>query len=171
MAEIEIKILEIDPNKIRRILRLNKAKFIKKVLQKNIIYENPYTKSKGLAVRIRREGKYTNFTVKSKVQFIKGHKIRREYETEITDFKALEKILELIGLKRSSYAEAKREYWQLFGCSIEIMKMPKIPVFIEIEGAKKNILKIVKLLGYSEKDYFIGYPPVHYKVDFKDLRF
>jgi len=171
MAEIEIKILEIQPNKIKKILKQNNAKFIKKVLQTNIIYDNSHTQNKGITVRLRKENNNTIFTVKSKTKIVNGHKIREEYEIETDDFKSIEKMLELIGLKMSAYTEAKREYWKLFDCSVEIMKMPKIPTFLEIEGKEKNIIKVAKLLGFSEKDYFAGYPPVHYKVDFKNLRF
>ncbi len=170
MVETEVKILEINPKEIRKILE-GKAKFVKKVLQKNIIYENEYTKRKGITVRLRKEKYNTIFTVKSKAREVKSHKVRKEYETEIEDFKKMGEILELIGLKFSSYTEAKREYWELFDCSVEIIKMPKIPTFLEIEGNEKNIARVVKLLGYPKNDYFLGYPPIHYKIDFKNLRF
>ena len=114
MAEIEIKILEIQPNKIKKILKQNNAKFIKKVLQTNIIYDNSHTQNKGITVRLRKENNNTIFTVKSKTKIVNGHKIREEYEIETDDFKSIEKMLELIGLKMSAYTEAKREYWKLF---------------------------------------------------------
>ena len=61
MAEIEIKILEIQPNKIKKILKQNNAKFIKKVLQTNIIYDNSHTQNKGITVRLRKENNNTIF--------------------------------------------------------------------------------------------------------------
>ena len=169
--EIEIKILDINPSKIRNVLRKNNSKLARKVLQTNIIYDNAHTKSKGITVRLRREGDKTMFTVKSKKKIVAGHKVRDEDEFEVCDFEKIERMLKSIGLKMNAYTEAKREYWKLFNCSVEIVKMPKIPAFLEIEGVEKNILKVAKLLGYSEDDYFAGYPPVHYKIGFKNLRF
>ena len=169
--EIEIKILEINPNKIKKILKKNKAKFIKRVLQKNVVYDNAYTKSKGVTVRLRKEGKEVSFTIKSPKKVVRGHKVREEYETNLENFEVGEKMLIGMGLKKIAETEAKREYYKWDKCSVEIVKMPKIPVFLEIEGLEKDIAKVVKKLDYSKKDYFSGYPPVHYKISFKKLVF
>tara|TARA_Y100000310_G_C20387491_1_gene671154 strand:- start:106 stop:612 length:507 start_codon:yes stop_codon:yes gene_type:complete len=168
MTETEIKILEINVNKVKELLR---GRFVRKVLQKNIIYNNPYTKTKGIVVRLRKEGKNTIFTVKSPSKFIRGHKVRKEYETNVENFKLFENMILTMGLRKFSETEAKREYYKLNNCSVEIVKMPKIPTFLEIEGLEKDIIKVARKLGYSKKDYFIGYAPVHYKVGFKKLVF
>jgi len=170
MPEIEIKILEINTRKVRKILK-EKAKFVKKVFQRNIIYDNDYTKKKGVTVRLRKEGKKTIFTVKSPIEIVKGHKVRKEFEIEDCDFKEMEKILSLIDLKKVMVGEARREYYNWHGCSVEIVEMPKIPVFLEIEGSERDILKVAKKLGYSEKDYFAGYVLGYYKIKSKKLVF
>lgn len=171
MKEIEVKILEINPTRIRTILKGNNSKFIKKVLQKNLIYASPHTKTKGLTVRLRKEGRRTIFTLKESTRFIRGHKVRKEHETDISDFRTAEKILLCMGLKKIGQTEVKREYWKLHNCSVEIVNLPKIPTYLEIEGTEKNILKVAKKLGYSKKDYFPGYPYDYYKVSPKNLVF
>ncbi len=45
MDEVEIKIMEINPRKIGKILK-EKAKFVKRVLQRNYIYTNPVMRLK-----------------------------------------------------------------------------------------------------------------------------
>ncbi|MBT3405033.1 class IV adenylate cyclase [archaeon] len=171
MKEIEIKILEIDEKNIRKILKNKKAKLIKKILQTNIIYSDKDTLEEGITIRLRKEGKKTYFAIKLKKKIVRGHKVRKEYEMEISSFKIAESMLKSLGLKISSYIEIKREYYQLNNCSVEIIKMPQIPFYLEIEGKEKNIEKVAKILGYSKKDYFLGFAPIYYKVGFKDLRF
>ncbi len=154
MKEIEVKILDIEPSNIRKILKNSGAEFIKKVFQKNYLYKNKYTKHRDLTVRIRLEDNQAILTVKSKAEFIRGLKVREENETEIGCFKTAQKIMGMLGLENVSMSEIKREYWKLNNCSIEICKMANIPQFLELEGSEKNIQKTVKTLGYSTKDYY-----------------
>ncbi len=171
MKEIEIKILEISPVKIRNMLKKNKAKFVKRVLQKNNIYSNFSAKRKKTLVRLRQEGSNCWLTVKGPKKIINNHKVRKEYEMKIKSFEFGEKMLNLLGFKKISHDERKREYYKLKSCSVEIIKLPKIPIFLEIEGNEKNILKVANLLGYSEKDYFNGHPQDKYKIKDKFLEF
>jgi adenylate cyclase, class 2 len=172
MNEIEVKILNINPNSIRKDLKKYHAKFVKKVFQQNILYANAYTKKSKIVVRVRREkeNNYTLLTIKANRRFVQGHKLADEYETFV-DYSNIVSILETLGFKRSGIGEVKREYWKLKGCSVEICILPKIPPFIEIEGSAKNILFVAKLLGYTEKDYYPNTIFHRYKIKTKYLRF
>lgn len=153
MKEIEVKILNVNPSRIRKILRKNKAKFVKKVFQKNILFENEHTKKNGNVVRIRIENKDSWITIKSAPVIIKGHKIRHEHETKIKNPLFWQEAFKMMGFRLLGITECIREYYNLGGCSVEILKIPGIPEFLEIEGSQENIKKAVNLLGYDTKDY------------------
>lgn len=152
--EIEIKILEINPKKIEAALLKNKAKFIKRVFQKNAYYETEDTKKSKVFVRLRREGKNCWLTAKSPQIIKNNHRIRKEYEMQLPSFKFGHELLTLLEFKQALISEAKRKYYKLFSCSVELVTLPKIPTYLELEGSEKNILKVARLFGYSKKDYF-----------------
>ncbi len=152
-TETEIKILNIDPKLIRKTLLLNNAKKVKKVFQRNIIYSNDYVKSNKVVVRLRQEGKKCWLTVKSPAIIKNNHKIRKEYEMLIPSYKEGHEMLLLQGFNPAYVIEIKREYFSLYSCSVEILITADVPPFIEIEGKEANILRVAKLLGYSNKDY------------------
>jgi predicted adenylyl cyclase CyaB len=152
MREVEIKILNIDPKEIRKLLKQHKAKLVKKVLQGNTHYKNDYAKKHKVTVRLREEGKRGVLTVKTDKTVVNGHKVQDEYETPI-DPKIAKKMLGLLGFKLRRITEMKREYYRLGGCSVEICELPRLPIYLEIEGPASSIKKVAKLLGYSEKDY------------------
>lgn len=155
--EIEIKILNVDADKLRQILRENNAEFVKDVFQRNTMHSNEYTEKEKVAVRIReetnKEKTTTILTIKSPNIIVNNHKTRKEYELILPSYEFGDEMLNLQGFKIIGIGEAKREYYKLKECSVEIINMPNIPTFIEIEGEEENILAVAKLLGYSEKDY------------------
>jgi predicted adenylyl cyclase CyaB len=171
MKETEVKILEINPNRIRKILKQKKAKLImSKNLQGNYFYANKEIERKGV-IRLRTNNLGNTIAFKSKVKFSKGHKVMQEHETKIEDIKETMKGLEMLGLKQIGCVEVIREDWKLNNCLISLIKMPKIPYYVEIEGAKQNILKIAKLLGYTEKAYYPKMIYSKYKIKTKFLKF
>ena len=91
MQEIEVKILEIDENKTRKKLDSFAAKISDNVLLTTITFNNPYNNA---LVRLRKIGNETIFTVKTSVPD-KKFKIRKEYETKVSDFKGFKKQLEV----------------------------------------------------------------------------
>ncbi len=170
MNEIEVKILNINPDSVRKDLKRHGAKFFKKVFQQNILYSNDYTKKSKITVRVRREGPNTLLTLKANKRVVRGCKMVDEYETWV-DYKSVVNILETLGLKKLGITEIKREYWNIKNCSVEICILPKIPPFFEIEGSEKNILAVAQLLGYSKKDYVADTIFKHYKLKTKFLKF
>jgi len=170
MSEIEVKILNVNSKSIRKILKKNGAKFVKKVFQQNFRYYNAYTKRSHITVRVRKEDEIAILTVKANKKVINGHKVMDEYET-LVDYKNIIPILKTLGFKEFALTEIKREYWKIRHCSVEFCIVPTIPEFMEIEGAPKDIDCVAKMLGYSKKDYVVNEMHKHYPIKTKYLRF
>lgn len=171
MKEVEVKILEVDPLEIRKKFLAIDAKFVKKTLQRDLFYGNDYTRKKDIVVRMRLENGSNILTMKSAIKPSKSYKIREEYETNVGDAKEILNMFELLGLKKRLIREAKREYYSFNSCSLEIIWLPKIPPFIEVEGKISKIDHVLHLLGYSKKDYFPGSVLKKYNICGKQLVF
>ncbi|MFH1802031.1 MAG: CYTH domain-containing protein [archaeon] len=171
MKETEVKILEVNPTKIRNILKKHKAKLVMpKNLQGNYFYANKEIDKKGV-IRLRKNILGNTIAFKSKVKFVKGVKTMEEHETRIENIKEAKSGLKTIGLKQIGAVEVMREDWKLYNCLVSIMKFPKMPELIEIEGSKPNIKKVANLLGYTEKDYYPKMIYDKYKIKTKFLKF
>jgi predicted adenylyl cyclase CyaB len=171
MKEIEVKILEVNPEKLRDILRNKKAKLVMpKNLQGNYFYVNKEIDKKGV-IRLRTNNLGNTIAFKSKVKFSKGHKVMNEHETKVDNMKEVIDGLEMLGLKQIGCVEVIREDWKFYNCLISLVKMPRIPYYVEIEGSEKDILKVAKMLGYSEEDYYPEMIYGKYKIKTKFLRF
>jgi len=167
MNEIEVKILNIDLKKIKKKLKEFGAKKIKNVLQIDRIYQNKT--NKGILVRIRQEGKRFYLTIKGKKIKSKLYKIRPEYEIEIPSLKFGEDMLKTLGFDYFNIGEKKRLYYKYRNCSVEIIKIPNFPEFLEIEGSGKNIDYIAQQLGFKKKDFYTL--SIENLVDFTNKKF
>lgn len=154
MLEIELKILEIDPQEIEgKFLRLGaKKEGTVLVVDKSFDFSNRFLHKKRQLLRLRALGDKFFLTHKKKTQENKIFKIIEETETEIGDIKTMEIILKKLGLNIVKCREKKRTSFVLGKARCEIDEYPKIPPYLEIEGPKKEILSIVKKLGFSLKD-------------------
>jgi len=170
MREIEVKILDIKPDKIRSILKNNNARFVRKVFQKNLFYTNDYASKKKLVIRVRQEDKMTFLTVKANKRIVRNHKVADEYEFSV-DYNVITKMLETLGFNTFAATEIKREYWHIHGCSVELCILPGIPPFLEIEGSERQIFVTAKMLGYSKNDYVAGNILKIYNIKNKFIRF
>ncbi|MBW3020471.1 class IV adenylate cyclase [Candidatus Woesearchaeota archaeon] len=169
--EIEVKILEIDVEDIKKKMEELNAQFLKSVFQKNYVYHNDYTNKEKILVRIRDEGEDVFITVKGPSVIEDNHKIREELEFNLKDEPKLKRMLELMGFSKKAYYEYKRQYYKLKGCVVEIIEAPKIPIFMEIEGNKEDIEGVANLLGFTKDDFFAGHIYDHYEEYTLDLRF
>jgi len=155
MKEIEVKILDVNPMKVRKVLSENGARFVKRVNQVAVYYGGNQLKNEVL--RIRKEGPISTITYKALPKNIgkraSAYKVAEEIELEIGDFDKARKMFKLCGFKEIGKVNMRREYFKLGGCSVEIIKIKGIPHYLEIEGKKSNILKVAKKLGFSRKDF------------------
>ena len=90
------------------------------------------------------------------------HKVREEIELEISDAKALARILEGLGLRgwfqyekfRTTFRLPASNAWAK-GLLIELDETP-IGVFLELEGPAKAIDRAAQALGFDEEDYIVA---------------
>lgn len=150
--EVEVKILNINPKKIKAKLQELKAEKIKNVFQTNQYFKIPHQEKKR-TIRIRKEEDVAFLTIKQKHSKENGVRNRNEFETIIPNPDQLEEIFLAMGLSKERLYEMKRQYYQLEGCSVEIVHMATIPTYLEIEGEKENIYNVAKKLGFSEDDF------------------
>lgn len=149
--EYEIRIYNIDENKIKKILKENGAKLIqKKTIMPLIAYHHPKNK-KDSYIRIRDEGHEITLTAKTnlKSQFVV------EREVTINSIEEGHAILTLLGCKVKYKIEKIREIYRLKGCKeIVFDSYAGIPTYLEIDCYNKESLnKISKLLGYKIEDH------------------
>jgi len=97
------------------------------------------------------------------------HKVREEIELEISDAKALARILEGLGFRGWFHYEKFRTTFRLpasnawaKGLLIELDETP-IGVFLELEGPAKAIDRAAQALGFDEEDYIVANYMVLYR--------
>lgn len=147
-TEYEIRILEIDVNKIVKKLNDLGAKKVGEYNQKGYVYDLK-PKSNGKWIRLRTNGDVTTLCYKDVVDdTINGTK---EVEIVVDDFDKTNELLERIGFISRNYQENKRIQYILNGVEIDIDSWPLIPTYLEIEGSsEEEVLKIKDLLEVDE---------------------
>jgi adenylate cyclase, class 2 len=178
--EREIKLRIEDLAALRRALAKLGARVVKRrVHEKNTIFDTPefaLAKREQL-LRIRTETPATkNRKARSRsivtfkrpvlaaasVGKSERHKVREEIELEISDAKALARILEGLGFHGWFHYEKFRTTFRLpasnawaKGLLIELDETP-IGVFLELEGRAKAIDRAAQALGFDEEDYIVA---------------
>lgn len=105
----------------------------------------------GIFPRIRDEfGKYI-LTVKVKPKKKTNYFERKEYSIEISNEKEGINILKLLGFDRVRVFSKKRQEWAFSKVSVclDVLYFGK---FLEIEGEKKDIEEMIKLLGFEGRE-------------------
>ena len=149
--EIELKILAVDLPDIKKKLSALGAKEKPEILvsEKALDFPDRKIKQNGGLFRLRQRGDKTELTYKDNLSLAKGFLTHDEYEITVSDFAVMEQILRKLGFKCFKDREKKRTSFTLDKLHFEIDKYPDIPPYLEIEGSKDNIERIVKKLGYS----------------------
>jgi adenylate cyclase class 2 len=156
--EIEVKILEIDKSSTEeRLISLG----AKKVFDDEIhafYYDFPDNslRQHGCSLRLRKEGKKSVLTLKKNIESTEA-KIREEIETEISDFNAMQCLIETLGLKAWIEMKKHRTSYEFRGVHFEIDayhdKYNYIPQFMEIEGHDiETVYTYAELLGFTRDD-------------------
>ncbi len=149
--EKEIRIVGIDENKIKKILKKEGAKIVQpKRLMKVYYYEHPQKKD-DILIRLRDEGIHKTLTIKTDLK----SKYVIEREIKIDSIEEAEVILNYLGCKLKAAVEKFREQWKLGKCKeIVFDSFPGIPTYMEIDCYTESALeKTAKLLGYSINDH------------------
>lgn len=158
MDEIEIKILDIDRAGIEhKLLALGAKKtFDGEVC--GVFYDyadNSIRKAKD-TMRLRRVEGNSYLTYKKFLEDERA-KIRREYETEVSDYESARMILESLGLRPWMEMRKNRTTYELPGVFFELDRHTDqysyVPDFLEIEAKDvETLYRYVDVLGYKRSD-------------------
>ncbi len=154
MDEIEIKILEIDKDRIIKRIKSLGGRLIEEGVMRSFIFdtEKKELKHSGKLLRLRDLNNKKTITYK-KAKEQGTIKVRKEIETEIADIQNMKDILEGIGMVQVAEDLRYRTSFKLKDSRIEIDEYKDIPVYLEIESPdKQELQEIVRMLGYSMKD-------------------
>ena len=154
MQEVEVKILDIDVNEIRKKL-LNLG--AKKILDSHLNFvlmdtaDHDFKKKRQLLI-VRKSDQKTTLCFKDKVE--KG-KVRtsKEYEVVVDDYEATIKLLLSLGYVIRETREKHRESYQLDKALYEFDSIPGMPTYLEVESDnEKDVKKAVEKIGFKMED-------------------
>lgn len=144
-TEYEVRILNIDQEKIKNKLKELDAQFQWDYLQRRYVYDF-VPKVDGKWIRLRTNSKKTTLTIKNLISSkIDG---TQELEIEVDDFEKTNLLLQELGFKSKGYQENRRCQYLLDGVEVDIDSWPLIPTYLEIEG--KNEAEVYKTLEKLE---------------------
>ena len=177
--EIEVKFFLRDLQTVRsKILELG-ARSQGRFFETNIRFEDRDKSliAKNALLRLRRDNR-ARLTYKSEPRERDSNfKIHREFEVEVDDFRTMEKILNSLGFYKDQIYEKYRESFVLGSTQLCLDEMP-FGDFLEIEGEKEDILKMVEALNLDwEKRILNNYLDIfeilrrEEKLPFKDPTF
>ena len=142
-TEYEATFPNINKDEIRKKLKKSGAKLMRpEFLQKRVVFNLPKETKPGEWLRVRNEGDKITMSYK----FIpRGDKNNIEDQKEIClqvdDFDKAVKFLKILGCKKVSYQETKRELWLLDIIEITIDEWPYLEPLLEVEGPTEQAVK------------------------------
>jgi adenylate cyclase class 2 len=149
--EIEVKFQISDKTKLKKKLEALGGKKRNKVFQKtySLFQPNYECIKRGVFLRVREDDGIPVFTVKIKSKESRDFYERDEYNLEIKDTQKMIKMLSLLGFSKIRIFEKYREAWD-FPARNACVLIDTLPFanFVEIEGDKKDIEKIIEELGF-----------------------
>lgn len=149
-TEYEVRILEIDPEKIKKRLEELGAEFQWDCLQRRYVYDF-VPKVDGKWIRLRTNGNKTTLTIKNLVSsHIDG---TQELEITVDNFERCHLMLKEMGFVAKGYQENRRCQYLFNGVEIDIDSCPLIPTYLEIEGPSEDaVYHALEVLGFSKDD-------------------
>ncbi len=177
--ECETKILEVNPNNIRKLLKKLGAK---KVLQTRLYVDwfeekaMTFKKAKWfLRIRTDTSGN-AEITWKAKSKITGKTRRHREINIKITEPKIMELLFQSIGLKKYAHQEKDRISWNYKNWHFDLDTYPNMSPYLEIEGkSDKHIQQAIKLLKLASYEQSAEGERVlierKYKINWFDMRF
>ncbi|HET6843939.1 MAG TPA: class IV adenylate cyclase [Candidatus Angelobacter sp.] len=169
--EVEIKSRIASLSDLNRRLRAAGLKLVtRRTHERNTLYDFPdeALRRRGSILRLRQYGPKWTLTYKDKGKTGR-HKKRREIETQVTDGKALEQIVEAVGFRPVFSYEKFRTEWGDDTGHVVVDETP-IGNFCEIEGPPRWIDRMARQLEIPPQDYITeSYPELfrHWKLQTK----
>lgn len=180
MKEIETKVLEVDKEKIKQILKSLKAKQI----QDTRLIVDWYC-PKGahandthpwyLRVRTTSDGK-NEVSWKSLPKIVGNTRHSDEININVSDVMLTGKLFESIGLEHYAHQEKDRVSFVLKDWNFDLDQYPGMPAYLEIEGkSHEHVQEAIKLLGLEDhRSIGEGERKLieqEYKLNWSDMRF
>jgi len=154
MTEIEVKIRRENAAAAREeLLKLGAQLDKERIRETNTLYDfrpRPLTAAHQ-ALRLRTVGRKSFLTFKGSPQRSRRFKVREEYEVEVRNEKQARKILKALGLVPVFRYEKFRTVFRRDRLKICLDETPA-GVFLELEGERNRIIRLVKLLGVSRAE-------------------
>jgi|YelNatPaOPRAMG01_1025707.scaffolds.fasta_scaffold48597_2 predicted adenylyl cyclase CyaB len=157
MQEIEVKILEINQQKIiESLAKLN----AKKVFDSNILtlfldFRDEQIHKRRDVLRLRKQNDEVELTYKA-IKIGEAVKVAQEYSVKVSDLETTLEILQNLGLSVTQKMNKHRLSYMINSVRFDIDRYTDefsfIPAFLEIEGSAESIKKYAQALGFQEKD-------------------
>jgi adenylate cyclase class 2 len=164
MNEIEVKFKIKDTDKLVEKLTKMKGKRLEEVYQKTFnAFKPDYSCVKqGIFLRARIEGFVHTMTIKIKPKKKTEYFERKEYELIISDVRVAIEMFKALGYTKIRTFEKYRTVWTFKNRKVKVLKvlLDKLPIgdYVEIEGTKKEIERMIKDLGLDgEKRIIVSY--------------
>jgi adenylate cyclase class 2 len=158
--EIEKKYLIDKKRLVELTVRLAElgAEFAYETFEENYVHRGGVLDGREAALRLRKTEEHTTLTYKEKVGMQNKFKSQIEFETVVSDVAATVKIIEKLGYKLAVIYEKHRKSWRLGKTEVVLDELP-FGYYMEIEGTKRDILKVEKQLGADKlQPEARGYP-------------
>lgn len=145
MQELEIKILEIDTQKVRDILS---GIWAQKKLDSDILADF-FINDRKDKIRLRRSESQNVMTFKTKIEST-GIMHNEEFEVIFDDYEAMKNILIKTGFSHYGRSFKHREGYEYEGIIFDIDTYRWIPTYVEVESdSVEKVKKWVELLWYT----------------------
>ncbi|MBI4869712.1 MAG: class IV adenylate cyclase [Candidatus Wallbacteria bacterium] len=154
MAEIEVKVLGVDPGELRRKLFELGAERVKKGREVNQMFDFSDGRlfARGGYVRVRSFSGRCTLTIKERIGS-GPFRESREHETEVSDPGETRLFLEALGLGLRRVDEKDRESYRLGDILYEIDEWPGYPPYLEVEAPTREAVEAgLAKLGYHLSD-------------------
>ena len=121
------------------------AVFSSEVFEENFLHRGGLIDERRAVLRLRKVGRKTILTYKERIRNDLDVKHKIEFETEVSDVDAMEKIIGMLGYRLSVIYEKRRRTWHLDNVEVVLDELP-FGLYMEIEGTHTNIRKAERLL-------------------------
>ena len=146
--ERELKFSTSDLEKLRdRLVDIEAERIAASAFEDNLVFDRDGTlATEGCLLRMRLDRHGARVTFKGPAHFDGNMKVRKEFETRLTEGKQFEKILKALGYKLVRRYQKMREEWHLGSVTIALDHTP-IGDFVEFEGESAD--RVARRCGFE----------------------
>lgn len=144
MEEIEVKVLDINPEEVeKKLLALGAKKISDEVLEEWLFDKQEWRHFSG-RVRVRKGKNKIELAYKETTKQTGEGNL--EIEFEVSDLEQALEFVKKVGLFLARHQQKRRVHFELEGLSVDIDYWPKLPPYLEVEGKSRK-----KIEGFIEK--------------------